>query len=218
MEDFIQFMNEGGWILERGSMTRHLGLFGEEKIRTSGVQSVRIDDGEIIITCEGGEVRLPNDDRNEIHMDGDPNIDHIGLNRSYGCTSNPTGFNMVFTNSGAMRLNNQHAQEQRMLRRERERKEHYDEVNSFLARQLALAGNGRVVRLASDEANLVIEFENGHRLFVCGGEWEINGLDLDVDPDQERFRTELYVAGSDTFNPKEQRPLEHEDFDIIYHD
>lgn len=156
-------IGKGGWVLGQKVVT-----------------SARIEDNEIVFAlADASESRLPIDGKNRCIPRGQPEPEEVVVERPHMVRQQrkkidgggwheveKIGTHMILTNAGTVANNKRWRKEEEKRRREERAAEHAEAVSALLSKQLGLAGNGRVVAMTQDGAALVIEFENGHKLFI----------------------------------------------------
>ncbi|MBI2473380.1 hypothetical protein HYV70_02400 [Candidatus Uhrbacteria bacterium] len=163
IQELIAEIGKGGWVLGRQM-----------------VSSACVEGEELVLASDGGDVsRLIMDGKNRSIQHGSPEVEEIIVKRPRMVKQQrkkiegggwheveKVGVHMTLTNASAKAKNEQWRKDEEKRRHEEAARQHAEAVSAFLSKQLALAGNGHVVAMTQNGVALVIEFENGHKLFI----------------------------------------------------
>lgn len=202
IQKFIAEISKGGWVLGQKAVT-----------------SARVEGEEIVLVlADATESRLSVDGKNRCVPRGHPEPEEVVVERPRMVRQQrkkadgggwheveKIGTHMVLTNAGAKAKNEQWREEEEKRRREEASRQHAEAVSAFLSKQLWLAGNGRVVGMTQDGAALVIEFENGHKLFV------------DSFGRGDGYHSSVIVEGSDTHTEQWDSSMEDRGVELVHH-
>lgn len=204
LQEVVRVLNSGGWALVSGFRVDELGR---------GSVTATLEDKELVLSRGDSQLRLPLDRVKVGRHYGRPHLSSLTLLtprlvREQRKKSDGGGWHEVerwhaafgFSNEDLAQKNKIHQEEQiRLAQQKREaelqsrRQAHADRIERFFKEQLVCIGDATVKKMScGDGAAFVIEFSNGHKLFL-----DSFGLG-------DGYCAELRIAGSDTFDPNTQ--------------